>query len=120
MVGSHQRRQETGGIEGQEKNHKKRASEASEQVRNGSFMAHKGLWNLAGEKDPEGKRRRVTPLESNKAVHEDNFLSSWLRTDGRKKEERKVEVSHENKEERGERRRREGEKKENETGTVKR
>ena len=51
---------------------------------------------------------------------EENVLSSWLREDGREKEERTVGMGSEKKEERGEKRRREGEEKENETGTVKR
>ena len=48
-----------------------------------------------------------------KAMHEENFLSSWLREDGREEEERTVDMSKENEEERGEKRRREGEKEEN-------
>ena len=62
----------------------------------------------------EGARREY------KATNEESFLSSWLREDGREKEEIMVEVSNENEEERSERREREEEKKENATGTVKR
>ena len=45
-------------------------------------------------------------------MHEDNFLSSWLREDGREKEEGKKEegMGNESKEERSDKRRREGEK----------
>ena len=53
-------------------------------------------------------------------MHEENFLSSWSREDGREREEGTVEMGNESKEERGEKRRSEGEKEENKTGTVKR
>ena len=53
-----------------------------------------------------------------KATHEENFSSSWLREDGREKEERTVGMGNENEEERSEKRRREGKREENETGTV--
>ena len=53
-------------------------------------------------------------------MHEENFLSSWSREDGREREEGTVQMGNESKEERGEKRRREGEKEENKTGTVKR
>ena len=53
-------------------------------------------------------------------MHEENYLSSWLREDGRKKEERTVKVSEENEEARGQTRKREEEKDENKTGRVKR
>ena len=49
-----------------------------------------------------------------KAAHEENFLRSWLREDGREKEERTVEMSNKNEEERGEKRTRNEE--ENNTG----
>ena len=51
-----------------------------------------------------------------KAMHEENFLSSWLREDWREKEERLVKMSDENEDERGETLKREGEKEENKTG----
>ena len=38
-------------------------------------------------------------------MHEDNFLSSWLREDGEDKKERKIEVDRENKEEGSKKRR---------------
>ena len=88
------------------------------------FMAQKGLWNLAIEKIL--RERGALPMEEghavreHKAMNEENFLSSWLREDGREKEERMVKVSNENEEERSEKRRREGEKEENETATAKR
>ena len=56
-------------------------------------------------------------IRKHKAMHEENLLSSWLRKDGRGKEERTVKVE-ENEEERGERK--SVEKEENETGIVKR
>ena len=52
-------------------------------------------------------------------MHEEYFLSSWLREDGREKEEMTVKMSDENEEERGEKtEKREGEK-ENKTERVK-
>ena len=51
-----------------------------------------------------------------KAMHEERFLSTWLRKDGREKEERAAKVSEENKEERGEKRKREEEKEEHKNG----
>ena len=53
-----------------------------------------------------------------KAMHEENFLSSWLREDGNEKEERIMKIGKKTKEEIGEKRRRE-EEKENETRSVK-
>ena len=88
------------------------------------FMAQKGLWNLAKEKIL--RERGVLPKEEGdavreyKAVHEENFLSSWAREDGREKEEGTVGMGNESKEERSEKRRREREKEENGTGSVKR
>ena len=40
------------------------------------------------------------------AMHEENFLSSWLREDGKNKEERQLEADKETKEETGKKRRR--------------
>ena len=71
-------------------------------------MAQKRLWNPAGEKIL--RERGALPKEEGDAIreytamNEGHFLSSWLRQDGREKEERTtVEVSNENEEERGER-----------------
>ena len=61
------------------------------------FMAQKGLWNLAIEKIL--RERGALPMEEghavreHKAMNEENLLSSWLREDGREKEESKVKVS---------------------------
>ena len=71
------------------------------------FMAQQILWNLAKEKTM--KERCAFPKEGGNAVrvyeamHEEHFLSSWLREDGREKEERMAKVSEENDEERCER-----------------
>ena len=88
-------------------------------------MAQKCLWDLATEKIL--RERGALPKEEGsdagrgyKAMHDENFLSSWLREDGREKEERTVKMSGDIEEERGEKRKREGEKEENETGSVKR
>ena len=53
-------------------------------------------------------------------MHEENFLSSFLREDGKEKEGRLMERGKETNEERGKKRWREEEKEENETGTVER
>ena len=82
-------------------------------------MEQKGLWNLAREKIL--RERGALPKEEGdvvreyKAMHEENVLSSWLREDGERNGERMLKISNDNEEERGEKRRREGEKKENET-----
>ena len=75
------------------------------------FMAQKGLWNLAREKNL--RERGALPKEEGdaareyKAMHQEHFLSSWLREDGREEEERTAKMSDETEEERsvrGERR----------------
>ena len=55
-----------------------------------------------------------------KAMHEENFLSSWLREDEKNKEERIMEVEKETREGTGKKRIREEEKEENEMVIVKR
>ena len=85
------------------------------------FMAQKrGLWNL--ERNKALQDRGAFPMEEGdtirecKAMYEENFLTSWLRDDGKNKEERIMEANKETKEEtgkkrfkrRGERREREG------------
>ena len=52
------------------------------------FMAQKGLWNLVTGERYLRKERGVTSLEStNKAMRQENFLSCWLREDGKDKDE---------------------------------
>ena len=57
------------------------------------FMAQKGLWNLAREKIL--RERGALPMEEGdaireyKAVHEDNFLSSWLREERRERRKKR-------------------------------
>ena len=86
------------------------------------FYGAKGTVESCQRRDPEGKgsvaEGRGDATGEYKAMHEENFLSSWLREDGREKEERMFEVSSDNEEARGEKRRSEGEKEENETETV--
>ena len=53
-------------------------------------------------------------------MREENFVSSWLREDGKEKEEITMEIGKETKEGMGKKRRREEEKDENETESVKR
>ena len=55
-------------------------------------MAHKGLWNFAKEKILR-ERRTLRKEEGDatreyQAMNEENFLCSWLREDGKEKEER--------------------------------
>ena len=89
----------------------------------GFLMAHQGLWNLAKEKIM--KERGELPNEVGDAVreyramHEENFWSSWLREDERGKKEGTARAEKKE-EERVEKRKREDEKEENETPTVKR
>ena len=54
-----------------------------------------------------------------KAMHEENFLSSWLRKEQEDKKGRKMEADRETKEDMGKKRTREEEKEENETVIVK-
>ena len=60
------------------------------------FVAQQGLWNLAGENVLQD--RGALPQEESdvisefQATHEENFLRSWLREDGKNKEERIMEV----------------------------
>ena len=54
-------------------------------------------------------------VREHKAVHEENFLRSWLTEVGEDKKERNMEVDRENKEEGNKKRIREEEKEENET-----
>ena len=81
------------------------------------------MWNLVGERIL--RERGALPKEEGDAVreynalHEENVLSSWLREDGREKEERRAKMSDENEEERGEKRKRKEEKEENKTERVK-
>ena len=83
-------------------------------------MAQKGLWNLAGEEVLRDRgalpKEECDFIREYKAMHEENFLSSWIREDGKEKEVM-LETSKETKEERaqkeekrrGERRQRFGE-----------
>ena len=107
MVGSQQRRQETGGLKDKrEESHEKEYQRLLNKFEMESFMAQKRIVEPCWSKDLE--ERGALPKEEGdasreyKAIHEENFLSSWLREDGREKEERMVEVSNENEEERSE------------------
>ena len=69
----------------------------------GGCIALKGMWNLARDKMLED--RGLLPKEEGdivrefKAMHEENFLSSWLREDVEGKEERKTKFNMETEEE---------------------
>ena len=112
------------GIEGEKKRiTRKECQRLLNKFKMEGLMAPKGLWNLAKEKIM--KERRELPngegdaVREQKAMHEENFWSSWLREDERGEEERMAE-SEKNEEEKGDKRKREEEKEVNETGTVKR
>ena len=83
------------------------------------LMSQKGLWNLAKEKIM--KERGELPHEEGdvvkefRAMHEEDFWSSWLR-ELKKKERQKLRGKNEKRD----KRRREGEKEENETEFAKR
>ena len=83
-------------------------------------MAQKGLWKLAKEKimkeSVELPNEEGDAVREYKAVHEENFWSSWPREDERGREERMAKAGKN--EEKGENGTREVEKEENETGTV--
>ena len=59
-------------------------------------MAQKGLWKLAKEKIMKGRgelpNEEGDAVREYKAMHEENFWSSWLREDERRTEERKAEA----------------------------
>ena len=105
-----------------EKNDKKGVSEAVKQFRNGRTDGAKkacGTW----QQEKTMKERAELPSEDGdvvreyKAMHEEDFWSSWLREDEKGKEESKVEAEGKREIE-GEKRKREEEKEENETVTV--
>ena len=89
-------------------------------------MAQKDLWNLASENMLQD--RGVLPEEEGdviteyQAMHEENFLSSWLREGWERTrwEEEWRQKERETEEEKGKKRTREKEKNENETVSAKR
>ena len=88
------------------------------------LMAQKGLWNFAREKRLQ--ERGAIPKEEGdvireyNAMHEESFLSSWLREDLVEKQERRKKVKEETREEVSRRGKRDGEKGEVETVGVQR
>ena len=62
-------------------------------------MAQKGLWNLARNKALQDRgalsREEGDAIREYEAMHEENFLNSWLREDGKGKTKREVEVDKE-------------------------
>ena len=71
----------------------------------GGFMSRKGLWNIAKKKKRMLEDRGALPREDGDllaechAIHEANFLSSWLRGDVEGKEEERERLNKEAKEE---------------------
>ena len=112
-------------IEGQKKNHEKRVSEAfSTSLKwKVSWPKKKGLWNLVRERI---LRERGALLEEKggafreyKAMHEEKFLSSWLRRDGREEERGTGGDGHESEEERAKRGEEKGRNKRTKPGMLK-
>ena len=68
------------------------------------FMAQKGLWNLSRENVLQDRGALLEEegdvIGEYKAMHEEKFLSSWLREDGKNKEEIIREVGKEAKKKR--------------------
>ena len=66
-------------------------------------MAQKGLWNLAREKMLQDRgalpKEEGDSVREYKAMHEENFVSSWLREGVEDKEERRRKVNKETREE---------------------
>ena len=74
------------------KNHEERVSEAfGSKFEMEGFMPPRDLWNLAGEKVLQDRgalpRGEGHAIREYKAMHEENFLDSWLREDGKSKNE---------------------------------
>ena len=106
----------------EKKNYEKGVSEAGKQVLNGRFNGATTLWNLAREQRRErGEllKEEGDTVRENKAMHEEKFLSSWLREDGGGKK-KGWQKRRRKKKKRVKREKREEEKEDNETGTVKR
>ena len=82
------------------------------------FMAQKGLWNLVGEKVLRDRgalpKEEGDVIREEKATNADKFLSSWWREDG--KTQGRKNNGHRHKEETSNKRMREKERGENETG----
>ena len=68
------------------------------------FMAHKGLWNLAGEEMLRDRgalpKEECDFIREHRTMHEENILSSWLREEETEKEEVILETGKETEEER--------------------
>ena len=60
----------------------------------GGFMAQKGLWNITKRRMLEDRvalpREDGDLLREYQAVHEENFLSSWLREEGKELERERL------------------------------
>ena len=82
-------------------------------------MAQKGLWNLVRENMRQDggalPKDEGDAIREYKAMHEENFMSSWIREEGKHKEERIMDRDKETEEETSKKRTREEEKEENET-----
>ena len=79
------------------------------------FMAQKGLWNLVRNKALQERGalpgEEVDTIKEFEAMHEENFLGSWLREDGKSKTIIETEVDKEVREDVVEKRKKESKKK---------
>ena len=86
-----------------------------------SFVVQKGLWNLEREKMHQDRgalpKEEGDIIRENKAMHEENFLGSLLREDGKEKEQIIMETGKDTKEDRKPARR--GERRERDEGVLK-
>ena len=121
---SRQRRQEAGALKDKrEEIMEKEYQRLLNKFEMEGFMAHKGLWSLAREEMLRDRgalpKEECDFIREHRAMHEENFLSSWQREEETEKEEIILETGKETEEERGKKRRREEEKEENESESVK-
>ena len=131
MAGFQPNRQKNWKIEGTKRRiARKEHRRLSNEFELDGLMAQKWLWNLAREKRLQKRgamhKEEGDVIREYNAMHEENFLTSWLREDLVEKEERRKKVKEKVREEevkkgeREEERKGEGEKEENETVSAKR
>ena len=127
MAGSRRRRQETGRMMDEKRRITRKEYQRLQKIKfeMEGFKAQKFFWNLVREKVLQDRgallQEEGDVIREYKAMHEENFLSSWLTEEGKDKEERiRMEIDKETKEETSKKRTREEEKEENETVSAER